>query len=101
MPEQTYLQGVQGIAEECKDQWTHLNYVNARIDYIDKSVDAYFWIFYTQAAQEVLNQSDNEPKESEIRKMCGPNADWRQMRAMAAAIAMKRDVLGALLTLMD
>ena len=96
MSGKTYLQGVQGIAEECWDRFPDPDDDASRSDYIWDTMDSYFWIFYTQAAQEVLNQSDNEPNEREIRNMCGPNADWRQMRAMAASEAMGTDIWEAL-----
>lgn len=91
---QEYWQTVKSIAEEALQEYPDDE--NAQGDYVRESVDGSYWIIYYHANEVVLEASHNEPDGDEVRSMSDPSADWRQMRMLAAYLAMELDVLEAL-----
>lgn len=60
---------------------------------VTESVDGSCFIMYYSANETVLQASDNEPDGSEVREMCKADADWRELRMVAAYLAMEADVM--------
>jgi hypothetical protein len=89
--EADYIKTVKAIAQDAIDE--HPSDENARNEYVNESVDGSEYIIYYGANQTVLDATDNEPDGAEIRAMSADGADWRQMRTLAAYMAMEADVL--------
>ena len=64
-----------------------------RHEYVTETVDGSQYIIYYAANETVLEASRNEPDGAEVQAMSGPDADWRQMRTVAAYLAMEADVM--------
>jgi hypothetical protein len=90
-----YLKTVKSIAEECQTEYPDPD-DDARHDYIHESVDGNQYVIYYSANEVVLETSANEPDGAEVREMTASDADWRQMRVVAAFMAMEADVREAL-----
>lgn len=60
--------------------------------HINESVDGSSWIMNYGKNEEVLANTTNEPDANEISGMCAENATWKDMRQIAAYMAMERDV---------
>ena len=90
---QEYWQSVEAIAKDALDE--HEDEDDAR-EYITESVDGSHWIIYYHANEIVLDATSNEPDGAEVRAMSADDADWRQMRMLAAFMAMEIDVMGKL-----
>ena len=86
-----YWQDVESIAEDAIAE--HPDDQDDRQEYVTQSVDGSAYVIYYSENEEVLLQSRNEPDGDEVAAMCGPNADWRRMRTVAAFMAMEADVL--------
>ena len=75
------------------ESWEASQVVEHRHEYVSESVDGSEYVIYYGANQTVLDATDNEPDGAEIRAMSADGADWRQMRTLAAYMAMEADVL--------
>lgn len=84
-----YLETVQDIAREALEKETE----EEREWFVDESVDGSEFIIYPNMHERVLTKTHNEPDAAEVRAMSGPNATWKEMRAKAAFLAMKADVM--------
>ena len=97
-----YWQDVEGIAQDAVDTYPlGDDYDDSRNDYIHESVDGSSNIIYYSENEEVLLQTKNEPDGSEVQAMAGAGADWRQMRTVAAYLAMEADVHEAVAQLIE
>ena len=85
-----YIQTVDDIAKEALDEYPDDE--DGRNEYITQTVDGSEYVIYYSKNEEVLQQTRNEPDDDEIAGMCGPNTGWRQMREIAAYMAMEADV---------
>ena len=72
-----------------------------RQTYIAQSVGGCHYIIFYGANEEVLQYSSNEPDGDEVSAMCKPDADWKDMRMMAAYLAMEADVTEKLTELIE
>ena len=90
--EPTYWESVRSMAEDVKDNCPDPNDDECRSRYIHESVDGSGWIIYTSENETVLKETNNEPDPREVRGMTGPDADWKEMRTVAAFLAMEADV---------
>ena len=90
-----YLKTVESIAAECQAEYPDPD-TDERNDYIHESVDGNQYVIYYSANEIVLKSSVNEPDGAEVREMTTSDADWRQMRVVAAFMAMEADVRQAL-----
>lgn len=61
-------------------------------DAIHETVDSSRWIIYYSNHEIVLNESKNEPDDSEVASMSGKNSNWRSLRQTAAFLAMEADL---------
>jgi hypothetical protein len=92
---QQYWQTVQIIAEQCKQEYPDPN-DDKRDDYIHARIAGSYWVRHYHANEVVLAASDNEPDWADIRSMTTPDAEWRELRQVAAYLAMEQDVWQAL-----
>jgi hypothetical protein len=90
-----YYQTVRDIAEDCREPYLGPD-DERRYGYIHDSIDGSYWVIYHHANEVVLQASGNEPDGAEVRSMSKPDADWREMRQLAAYLAMEADVHEAL-----
>jgi hypothetical protein len=86
-----YWNTVEAIAEEAREEYPDPN-DEGRHRYIHESVDGSSWIIYTANHETVLRESDNEPDPKEVKAMSAEDADWQDMRMLAAFLAMEADV---------
>ena len=94
-----YLQDVEDIAEDAVNEYPDDE--SGCMEYITASVDSSSNIINYHENEEVLLVSDNEPDGAEVASMAGPDADWRQMRTVAAYLAMEADVQEAVARLIE
>lgn len=86
-----YRDDVKAIAQDCIDNYPDPD-DDGRHDFIHESVDGSQWVIYYSRNEEVLSISRNEPDGREVQAMAGADADWRQLRTIAAYMAMEADV---------
>src|SRR3990167_3065099 len=86
----SYRESVENIAKEAIDEYPDDE--EGRKEYVNQSVDGSHWVIYYHANEIVLQASSNEPDGDEVREMSKPDADWRDMRMLAAFMAMEADV---------
>lgn len=86
-----YRDEVDAIAAKVLDQYP--DDAERRREYISSSVVSSYWIVHYSANEVALDATDNEPEGAEVQEMAGPDDDWRDMRRIAASIAMERDVV--------
>jgi hypothetical protein len=91
-----YWRNIKDIAEECKGQYPDSNGDEERYDHIHDSIDRSYWGIYHHANKIVLQASDNEPDGAEVRAISKADADWRNMRQVAAYLVMEADIYEAL-----
>lgn len=94
MPRTDYWDDVVGIAEEALSEYPGRSSRgrDARHQYIHESVDGSEWIVYTANHEIVLKETRNKPDPRDVRSMSKPDADWEEMRMVAAYLAMEQDV---------
>jgi len=93
--ERGYRATIVDIAQEVVDQYPDPEkHHNERNESVFERVDGSSWVIYIGENEEVLKNTDNEPDDREVAAMAGPKADWRQMRTVAAFLAMEADVWG-------
>jgi hypothetical protein len=92
---QEYWHTVKAIAKECKELYPDQD-DDERHDYIHDSVDVSYWIVYRHINEVVLQASGNKPDGKEVQAISKPAADWREIRQIAAYLAMEADILEAL-----
>lgn len=74
MPDATHYDDwktVDSIAQDCKEQYPDQDYYGTQ-GYIIKSVGASAWIIYNYLHEIVLQASENEPEDDEVRSLSAP-----------------------------
>lgn len=92
-----YWDTVRAIAEEIHKEYPNpRRHHNERADRVHEDVDGSSYVIYYADNEEVLRETHNEPDPRDVRAMSPPDADWKQMRTIAAYLAMEADVFEAL-----
>lgn len=92
-----YWDTVRTIAEEIREAYPNpRRHHNERVDRVHEDVDGNSYIIYYAENEDVLRETHNEPDPRDVRAMSAPDADWKQMRTIAAYLAMEADVFEVL-----
>lgn len=95
--EPTYWDSVVVLAEDVKESCPDPGKDhNCRVERIHENVDGNAWIIYYDNNETVLKQTHNDPDPGDVRSMSRQDADWKDMRQVAAYLAMEGDVWEAL-----
>jgi len=87
-----YWDTVKAIAEEARQEYPDPDRDrDDRMQWIHESVDGSEWIIYYAKNEVVLSETDNEPDDREVAEMA-PGKGWKDMRQIAAFLAMEADV---------
>jgi hypothetical protein len=87
-----YKEAVESIAREIiKDNGLN---DNDWYEAVEEAVGSSWWLTYDANHETILDYTDNEPDNSDVREMLGKNdlGDWRKVREVAARLAMQNDV---------
>lgn len=88
-----YWDAVNSIAEEAREEYPDPERDrDERSQWITESVDGSEWIIYYAKNEIVLNETDNEPDDDEVASMGGEGKGWKDLRQLAAFMAMERDI---------
>ena len=90
---ETYWDSVRDMAQEIKDAYPDPDADHdERVEMVYDSVGGSSWIIYWDDNEKVLRNTDNEPDAIEVMTMVKPGADWRDIRQVAAFLAMESDI---------
>jgi len=88
-----YWDDIETIAKEIREEYPDpIRDHNRRVERVSEDVDGSSWIIYYDQNETVLNETENEPDDSDVAAMAGPDRGWKDLRMIAAYLAMEGDV---------